>query len=166
MAFEEVGHLADAHVTLGPAAEGGHQLSEGQGAAVMRLEGLAQDDGVDRGQAQVGEEASLGADRARVFVAVEAGEDRGDVREDLVARSRRCGGTGEHQSILSARVQAHAKSPRRAVNARTGRSFRSGQAAASSRPRATETAPVAASAPTTDTAFGPPTSPRPVALAT
>src|SRR4051794_25597581 len=161
--MEELGHLAEAHVALGPAAEVGHQLAEGEGTAVVGLEGLAQDDGVDRGESQVGEEPGLGADRPRVVAAVEAGEDLPQVGQDPLRTHREI---RIHQSILSARVQAQTYSPRRAVTARIGRSRGSGQASASSGPSATETAPLVASTPTTSTEFGPPTSPRPVALAT
>ncbi len=68
-------------------AEVGHQLAEGQGPAVVLLEGLAQDDRVDRGQAEVGEEPGLAVDRAGVLAALEVGEDAGHVGEDRRVRT-------------------------------------------------------------------------------
>src|SRR5258708_1545191 len=108
----------------------------------MGLEGLAQDHRIDRGQAEVAEEPGLGADRARVVAAVEAGEDRRQVGEDLGMRGCRRRGMRQHQLILSPRVQAQTYSPRRAVTARTAWPPKSGQPAASSVPSTTAITPL------------------------
>src|SRR5437764_7899640 len=61
-AAEERDQLPDRDVAVRPAAEVGQQVGEGQGAAVVLLEGLSQDHRVDRRQAQVGEETGLRPD--------------------------------------------------------------------------------------------------------
>ena len=65
------------------AADVGHQVAEWQRMAVVLLQGLAEDHGVDRGEAQVGEEAGFRADRAGVFAAVEVAEQSCQVGQDL-----------------------------------------------------------------------------------
>ena len=62
--FEECDELSDREIALGPAADLGDQLMKRERATVVFLKRFGEDDGVDRGEAQVGEEAGFLAERA------------------------------------------------------------------------------------------------------
>ncbi len=63
--------LADPQVAIGSLTQLGHQVAERKRPTEMVLKLLAEDDGVDRGKSQVGEEPGLGSDLVGVFSAFE-----------------------------------------------------------------------------------------------
>src|SRR2546428_487335 len=100
---EERDELSYREVALGPAADLRHQLVERQGAVVVSLERFAEDDGVDRRQPEIGEEARVFVDRAWGLHPEVALQEQDDLAEDGGS-----GWRGHHGSAPSPRVQAQA----------------------------------------------------------
>src|SRR6516164_9775644 len=106
MLIQECDQLAQRDVAHRAPAEVGHEQVEGQLAAIVLFECLAENDGVDGGQPQVAEETRLGTDVAGVFAAIEIPQNAGHIAHDLLFRPR-------HGYLISPRATSAVTSPPR-----------------------------------------------------
>src|SRR5579885_2746854 len=77
MLMQESYQFTQWNVANGTAAEIGHEQVKRQLAAVMLFQCFAQDDGVDRGEAEIAEKARVRINVAGIFAAIEIPQNAG-----------------------------------------------------------------------------------------